>query len=181
MLFRENGRAQKLASNRINLQGAIQAAGYDAQNMFPVMVQFKTNDGLWSKREYCYLFDIQKGIKVILRDDIVVVPVRKSDNYEIARISKIPDDIVNNNNLMQKFIDIIEDKEHDLRVVVTNIQHHIDQYEKIEREKAEAEKLKMQLEEEFEKANKIALYEQLAENNPNFKKKLDRIKELGGL
>ncbi|QIQ66236.1 hypothetical protein KNU91_gp069 [Enterococcus phage nattely] len=181
MLFRENERAQRLKNNHINLQGAIQDAGYDAQNMFPVMVQFKTNDGLWSKNEYCYLFDIQCGVKVILRDDIVVVQAKRPGNYEIARISKIPDDIVNNNNLMQKFIDIIEDGEHPLRVVVTNIQHHIDQYEKTERDKAEAEKLKMQLEEEFEKANKIALYEQLAENNPKFKEKLDRIKELGGL
>lgn len=181
MLFKENERVQKLKENQIDLQGAIQNAGYDAQNMFPVMVQFKTNDGLWSKREYCYLFDIQNGVKVILRDDIVVVQSKWSGNYEIARISKIPDDIVNNNNLMQKFIDILEDGEYSLRVVVASIQHHIDQYEKIEREKVEALKLKKQLEEEFEKANKMALYEQLAENNPKFKEKLDRIKELGGL
>lgn len=178
MFFEER---HKLAESQINLQGAIQDAGYDAQNLYPVMVQFKGPDGLWSKKEYCYLYDIQNGIKVILRDDIVVVQAQLPGNYELARISKLPDDIARSNSLMKKFMDILDDGEKGLKVVVTSIQHHIDQYEKIERDKAEADRLKERLEEEFEKANKIALYEQLAENNPSFKTKLERLKKLGGL
>lgn len=63
MLFRENERVQKLKENQIDLQGAIQNAGYDAQNMFPVMVQFKANVVLRVKENTAICLKFKMALK----------------------------------------------------------------------------------------------------------------------
>ena len=181
MLFRENEGAQKLKNNPIDLQGAIQEAGYDAQNLFPVMVQFKSHTpNEYCLKEYCYFFNIEEGRKQVRADDIVVVQAKEKGNYELAKISSIPDDVIHSKSKTEAFIDALNSKI-GVRTIVTNIQLNVDLYELAEREAKEKEKLIEDLNKEFEKANKMALYEQLAVENPRFKEKLDRVKELGGL